>query len=193
MIRYLSGIVRFRDEKSIILDVHGVGYQLFMTGPILASFTEGSLASAWTHLAVRETSLDLYGFGRQEELFFFELLLTVPGIGPKGALGILGLAPIETLGRAINEGDVGYLTKVSGIGRKTAEKIVIELKGKLGNMQKEKTEGKTAQHSVDSDVLEALLSLGYGEREARDAVQALPEDIVGVPKRVAAALKQVGR
>jgi Holliday junction DNA helicase RuvA len=101
----------------------------------------------------------------REELGFFEMLINVSGIGPKGALSILGIASIETLRKAISTGDTAYLTKVSGIGRKTAEKIVIELRDKMGE---EKT-GTSLQGELDA--LEALKSLGYSQSEAREALK----------------------
>ena len=109
--------------------------------------------------------MDLYGFLDRQELEFFEMLINVSGIGPKGALSILGIASIETLRKAISTGDTAYLTKVSGIGRKTAEKIVIELRDKMG----EAKTGTSLQGELDA--LEALRSLGYSQSEAREALK----------------------
>jgi Holliday junction DNA helicase RuvA len=114
--------------------------------------------------------LDLYGFLDLEELDFFEMLINVSGIGPKGALGILGIASIETLKRAIGTGDISYLTKISGIGKKTAEKIVIELRDKM----KETGTGISLQGELDA--LEALKSLGYSQSEAREALKYISPD-----------------
>ena len=129
MIAQLTGIVAHRDKSSIILDVKGVGYRIFVSSGTLEQLhrqKEGSV-SFFTHLSVRENALDLYGFLEQEELHFFEMLISISGIGPKSALGILSIADVETLKQAISSGDSSYLTKVSGIGTKIAKKIVLEL------------------------------------------------------------------
>lgn len=165
MIGMLKGTVIFTDLKHIILDVSGVGYKIFTNTGTLGN-TKGKTLELWTYMAVRENSLDLYGFTTKEELDFFELLIGVSGIGPKSALGILSVATLPNLKSAISTGDTGHLTKVSGIGKKNAEKIVLELKDKMEEME-------LSEHSIsgDLDALEALKSLGYGEREAREALK----------------------
>ncbi len=164
MIGYLRGKVVHQDLKSVILDVSGVGYKLFTTMASLdASKNDDQVF--WTYLAVRENAMDLYGFTTKEELGFFELLITVSGIGPKSALSILSVASISNLRNAIVSGDTSHLVKVSGVGKKNAEKIVLELKDKLTSS------GEEFSVSGDVDVIEALKSLGYGEREAREALK----------------------
>jgi Holliday junction DNA helicase RuvA len=118
---------------------------------------------------------------------FFELLLDVSGIGPKGALGILSIASIDSLQRAIATGDIGYLTKVSGIGRKTAEKIVIELRDKLKGYAG--VEGTAGGLREESDMIEALKSLGYSQNEARDALKQIPSSITDMNGKIKEALK----
>lgn len=183
MIGHLKGTVLAQDLKSIILDVSGVGYKVFTNTTTLPTGKAQNL-ELWTYLAVRENALDLYGFVKQEELHFFELLMTVSGIGPKSAMGILGVATIQNLRHAITSGDVSHLTKVSGIGKKNAEKIVLELKDKLEGLSVD------LSHSVSGDVdaLEALKSLGYGEREAREALKKV-SDISDTGEKVRKALK----
>jgi Holliday junction DNA helicase RuvA len=134
---------------------------------------------------VREDALDLYGFLDREELEFFEMLINVSGIGPKGALSILGITSIETLRKAISIGDTSYLTKISGIGRKTAEKIVIELRDKIGT----ELEGSSLQ--VELDALEALKSLGYSAIEAREALKKVNSD-TDTNTKIREALKILG-
>lgn len=163
MIGYLKGVIIYQDLKSVILDVSGVGYKIYTNTAVLENTKE---IEFWTYLAVRENALDLYGFKTKEELRFFELLLTVSGIGPKSALGILNIASLQNLRSAIATGDTAHLTKVSGIGKKNAEKIVIELRDKLEHMVSD-----SSSLSDDIDALEALKSLGYGEREAREALK----------------------
>jgi Holliday junction DNA helicase RuvA len=122
---------------------------------------------------------------------FFLLFLDVSGIGPRSALSILAIAPIDTLKRAIATGDTGYLNKVSGIGKKTAEKIIIELRDKL---QDYKNDSDTPQTLRDeSDILEALKSLGYSQNEARDALKQVPQTTLGTNARIKEALQILGK
>ena len=123
------------------------------------------------------------------ELSFFQMLIDISGIGPRSALSILGLAPIETLSRAIASGDISYLVKVSGIGKKTAEKIVLELRDKLSVGRND--EGKPALRE-EGDAIEVLKTLGYSVGEARDAMKEVPDDIKGTNARVKEALKILG-
>jgi holliday junction DNA helicase RuvA len=129
--------------------------------------------------------LDLYGFLEMEELGFFEMLIGVSGIGPRSALAILGIASIETLRKAISTGDTAYLTKISGIGRKTAEKIVIELRDKMG------ADISTTSLQGELDALEALKSLGYSQNEARDALKKVPAE-ANINIKIKEALKILG-
>lgn len=190
MIARIEGIIIHKTEKFIVVDVNGVGYKAFTTNDTLASLELGDTASLWTYMAVRENSLDLYGFKTTDELSFFELLLDVSGVGPKSALSILAISSIDTLRKAIAKGDTSYLNKVSGIGKKTAEKIVIELRDKL---QFYKDENNTQGSLRDeSDVIEALKALGYSQSEARDAVKQMGGDIEGTNARIKEALKILG-
>jgi len=179
MIGYLKGSVLHTDEKFIILLVSGVGYKIYTNTAFVN--TEKEL-SFWTYLAVRETALDLYGFQTKEEMDFFELLITVSGIGPKSALGIMTLATLKNLRQAIKTGDVGHLVKVSGVGKKNAEKIVLELKDKVGEVELD------GEETSDMDALEALKSLGYNEKDAREALKKV-SDITDTGDKVRKALK----
>ena len=190
MISHLRGTIIEITEKYIVLDVQGIGYKVFCSTDTLAGLREGIEASLSTYLAVREDALDLYGFISNEEKGFFEMLISVSGIGPKGALGILGQTSVETLKQAIGTGDTSYLTKVSGIGRKTAEKVVLELRDKLRAHVTMK-EGPGSLRS-ESDVVEALKSLGYSPNEARDTLKEIPDSIVGTNARTKEALKILG-
>ena len=120
MIASIEGKILGKGERFVVLNLNGLGYKVFLSTDSLLKSKEGEEVKFWTHLHVREDAMDLYGFYDKEELNFFENLISISGIGPKSALGILSLAPAETLTRAISQGDTTYLTKVSGIGRKTA-------------------------------------------------------------------------
>ena len=191
MISFLEGKIELKAEKFAIINVGGIGYKLFCGQETLKKIPEkGGAVKLWTHQHVREDSLELYGFLQYAELEFFELLIQISGIGPKGALGILAIAPLDTLKKAIAAGDTSYLTRVSGIGRKTAEKIVLELKEKLAG----RGVGVEAPELKDeADALEALVSLGYTQRDARDALALVSKETKSVEKRVREALKHFGK
>lgn len=188
MIGFLEGELKAIRAGFAILSVGGVGYKVGATKQALAGLTIGARASFWTYLAVRENALDLYGFADEEEQRFFELLLTVSGIGPKSALAILDIATVETLRSAISRANAGYLTNVSGIGKKTAEKIIVELKDKVGLS----AEGAGAALKGDEEALEAMRSLGYSPAEARDALRKVPHEIANSNDRLREALKILG-
>lgn len=190
MVSYLEGKVEFKGERFSVVLVGGVGYKVFATAETLKKIPEkGGDVKLWTHLYVREDALELYGFLHPAELDLFETLIHVPGIGPKGGLGILAMGSVDTLKKAIAAGDTSYLTRVSGIGRKTAEKIVLELREKMAGkgVMVEAPELKD-----EADALEALVSLGYGQREAREALSQVPPEVKSIEKRVKEALRKLG-
>jgi Holliday junction DNA helicase RuvA len=138
---------------------------------------------------VREDQLALYGFLDEDELDMFEMLISVSGIGPKVALGILSIADANTIRTAIFHKDATILTRVSGVGKKTAEKVIVELQNKV-----KETELKgTAQALADQDALEALASMGYSVSEARDALKLVPLEVKDVGARIRQALKSLGK
>lgn len=185
MIGSINGKILHKSDKFVIIETNGVGYKINISPDTLSKLGEES-AFLWTHLHVREDIMDLYGFTDRNELNFFEMLIGISGIGPKGALAILGVASIETLKKAIASSDTSYLTKISGIGKKTAEKIILELRDKMG----EESEGGSLQHELDA--LEALKSLGYSQNEARDALKKIPHG-TDTNTKVREALKILGK
>lgn len=187
MISSLEGKIAFRGERFVIVETGGVGYKVFITPQILKKLKQDSKEKLFTYLYQRESSIELYGFLAMPEVEIFEILISVSGIGPKSALGVLSVAPIDTLKKAIASGETRYLTKVSGIGRKTAEKIVIELREKFGKTM------ETTHFKDEEDVFEALKGLGYSATEIRGALQKIPEDITGTEKRIKEALKILGK
>jgi len=185
MIAYIEkGKIIYKNDKFIITEKGGIGYRIYPVASILNNYKLEDEVSLWIYTAVRENSIDSYGLESSEEMEFFELLLNVSGIGPKSALGILNLASLETLQQAIANGDVGYLNKVSGIGKKTAEKIILELRDKLADYQKD-----GGFLSEENDIIEALKALGYSQNETREAVRKIPENIKGANSRIKEALK----
>ena len=201
MISYLEGKIEFKGEKFVVVSVVGVGYKVFMGVDALQKIPEKvdevnpersrrSTIKMWTHLQVREDALELYGFLNFAELDLFQTLNSISGIGPKSALGVMNIAPVDTIKKAIAAGDTSYLTRVSGIGKKTAEKIVLELRDKMAGKG---IEVDAPELKEEADALEALVSLGYSQREAREALQTVPREIASAEKRVKEALKKLGR
>ena len=189
MIISLEGKVSFKGLRYVIVDVNGVGYKIFVGPETLRKITQNDgRIKIFTSLYVREDAMELYGFLSLAELELFETLNAVSGVGPRTALGVLGIAPVDTLKRAIAAGETSYLTKVSGIGRKTAERIIIELREKMGKGLEGSDEFKH-----EEDALDALRSLGYSLREARDALQKVPQDVKGASDRIKSALNVLGR
>lgn len=185
MLASLTGRVAAHDERSLTIDVHGVGYRLFVLPRTIEQNPVGSDITIATHLHVREDALELYGFGSTAEQHLFEKLLTVSGVGPKMALGVLSAASVSDLEAAIEAGQASLLTKVSGVGNKTAERIIVDLKGKLVR------EGDYRDSALGT-VVDALVGLGYSAREAREAANATSADLPA-EQRVKQALKRIGR
>ncbi len=185
MIGTLRGTVQHKDLHTLIVDAGGVGYKVFSTTDTALEATVGSEIFLWTFLSVKETALDLFGFLDRDSLDIFELLIGISGIGPKTALGILNVATPSLLRQAVASEDTSYLTKVSGIGKKNADKIVLELRDKLVTT----SEDRQTNLRGASDVLEALLSLGYNERESREVLKRIPKELTSSSERVKYALK----
>lgn len=193
MIAYLRGRIRHKSnnlkkDNFAIVDVSGVGYKVFSPDNFLNSLVIGNEAEFFIYTQVAETALDLYGFATSEDLEFFELLLTISGIGPRSSLDILKKAKVNDLTQAVQTGNHELLAKVSGLGPKTAEKIVIGLKNKLGAGF---TGGVANWNDDFGDALEALLSLGYSSNDARLALEQVKSIDAG--DKIKEALKILGR
>lgn len=169
MIAQLTGTVVLTGGSHFILEVGGIGYKVYATLETIRQVAGKDALTIYTHQVVREDALDLYGFLDPSEVSFFELLITIPGIGPKTALSVLNVAPVETLRRAAAAQDSSYLTKVSGIGKKTADKIILELKDKFGSVEVP-ISGATQE---ELEALEGLQALGYSLKEAREALKEI--------------------
>lgn len=189
MISHLTGRIIEIQPNYAVLDVQGVGYKIFASGETLGTLKNGRETSFWTHLVVKDDALDLYGFLDKDTHDFFKLLITVSGVGPKSALAILNLVAVTTLRKAISKGDPSYLSKVSGIGGKKAEKIVLELKDKL-TLSEEEMKGELQD---DADSIGALEALGYSQKEARDALKKVSPEITKTGDRIKSALKMLGK
>lgn len=172
-----------------VIDINGVGYKVFLTNFTLGKIAGEKEIELFIHTHVREDILALYGFLTLKELEMFELLLSVSGVGPRAAIGILSIADPKTIRTAIVNEDPTLLTKVSGVGKRTAERVIVELKNKIAGLSVSEKEEVVA----DSDALEALTAMGYSVTEAREALKNVAKEVKDVGERVKMALKNLGK
>ena len=191
MIGRLQGILAAKSPPQVLLDVHGVGYELDVP---MSTFYDlpavGQPVTLLTHFVVREDAQLLYGFASEAERAAFRELVKIGGVGPRTALALLSGLPVAELARAVAMQDAGRLVKVPGIGKKTAERLLLELKGRLG--PELPGAGADALSDAGADIVQALLALGYNDRDARAALKALPAG-VGVAEGIRLALKALSR
>jgi Holliday junction DNA helicase RuvA len=186
MIYSISGILTVKENNFIVVETGGLGLKLFVSKRTLEALpTTGTQTKFFTHMHIKEDAMDLFAFTSAEEMEFFEMLISVSGVGPKSGLSILDIATLDELSAAIKEGRPDLLTKASGIGRKTAERVIIELRNKV---QSAKSGAVVEKMQTDSDLVEALASLGYHKDQARAALGKVHEDVVGTENRLRAAL-----
>lgn len=184
MIAYLKGKVLEKSSGYIILENNGLGYKVFVTPEILESRV-GDTVSVFTYLKVSEDGQALFGLPDFETLQFFEMLITVSGVGPKVALAILSAARADAIRQAIISQDAGIFTRISGVGTKTAEKIIVELKNKVGVLD-------VPGAKTSSEVFDALLTLGYSQREVREVIGKLDASL-SQGEQIKQALKILGK
>ena len=193
MIGKLTGTLLEKNPPEVLVDCAGVGYEVqvpmgtFYNLPAL-----GERVSLLTHFIVREDAQLLYGFGSAPERATFRELIKVAGVGPRTALGILSGMGVADLAQAITLQEAGRLVKVPGIGKKTAERLLLELKGKIGADMGANSARAQVSSQAQADILQALLALGYSDKEAATALKALPQD-VGVSEGIRLALKALAR
>ena len=190
MIGRLTGQLAEKNPPEILLDCHGVGYEVLVPMSTFYNLPGlGEKVSLFTHFIVREDAQLLYGFGSTTERAAFRLLIKITGVGPRMALSVLSGMSVADLAQAVTLQETGRIVKVPGIGKKTAERLLLELKGKLGA-------DIGAQASVSNeaqlDILQALVALGYSDKDAALALKALPQD-VGVSDGIKLALKSLGK
>ncbi len=189
MISQLKGKVISSSERSVVVDVNGLGYEVFVTRDLAASLKSGSDLTLFTHFNVREDAQELFGFSTSDDLNFFKLLLTVSGIGPRSALNILDTAKVADIRQAVVNEDATSLHRLHGIGKKTAERLVTELKDKLDVSL---TAGGSSLTGDDSVLLEAITGLGYSLAEARQAVKDTKGQGASLSDKIKFALKYLG-
>ena len=192
MIHSLKGILQEKEGNLFVVEIGlpgqvGISFAVKSSANVLNKLPQvGEMVNVFTYLHVREDALELYGFLSKEELNFFQMLIGISGIGPKSALGILGIENVEKLKAAISEGRVELLTKASGVGKKTAERIILELRNKLMQSGSEKIVGVMES---DHDIIEALSNLGYSKSQAREALAKVDPAMIKMEERIKSALK----
>lgn len=200
MYHYLIGKVAEKTPVAVILDVNGIGYEVRVSLSTFSSLPGlGQVVKLFTHFVVREDAQLLYGFATEEEREAFRLLISISGIGPKLAITLLSGVTLPELKRAIQERNIPVLTAISGIGQKTAERVVIELKDKIGKAEipagKEIAHDQSISDQMVEDSVQALVSLGYTKQKAKEAVQKSLKTLLGkkpsVEEIIRAALKHV--
>ncbi len=190
MIGYLKGKIIAKQGSSLTLDVRDVGYRVTVPAALALAAHEGGEVALHVHTYVREDQLSLYGFIDPDELQLFELLISVSGIGPKMAIAILSASTVQHIRSAIAAGESVLFTKISGVGRKTAERLIVELREKIGALGHDAS--GTAFSKDFSESLDALVGLGYSQQEAREALKQVPKDTADLSAVVRAALKILG-
>lgn len=190
MIGYLEGEVKLLRVTGLVLLAGEVGYEVSVPVPLLSDTKAGQRISLYVHTHVREDQFSLYGFSRAEELSFFRMLLSVSGIGPKVAMAIISSTPVEKLKSSISAGDPTLLAAVSGVGKKTAEKAVVELRGKLGLSE---TDGELFSSEETAEIIEALSALGFQRPEITEEIKKLPGNIEGADEKMKYLIKNLGK
>jgi Holliday junction DNA helicase RuvA len=192
MIGKLTGTLLEKNPPQILIDCHGVGYEVDVPMSTFYNLpASGEQVSLLTHFVVREDAQILYGFGSASEREAFRQLIKISGIGPRTALSVLSGMSVGDLAQAVSAQEAGRIVKVPGIGKKTAERLLLELKGKLGADLNLPGAGP-AQSDVQSDIQQALMALGYSEKDAAAALKPLPVD-VGVSEGIKLALKALAK
>lgn len=194
MISFLKGSILNKRKNFLILEIGGVGYQVFVPPTLYAELVTTAPVELYIHDHIKEEARDLYGFKTLDELEMFELLLSISGVGPKSALGIMAISSVEELKASIATGDVAMLNKVSGIGKKTAERIVLELREKISTIafDSSASTGSLATNA-QSDEIDALIALGYSLQQSREALKSIDQSVTKSGERIREALKIIGR
>jgi len=188
MISYLKGKINMKSQGFLIIGNQGIGYKVFVASELFLKVETGQEIEIFTHQYVREDALQLFGFATYDELQLFELLISISGIGPKTALGVFAVAKPADIKSAIINEDASILRKVSGIGTKTAERIVLELKNKIAGVVGQDDVRSKEELDADIDAIDALIALGFARPQARDALKDIDQDL-DVGERVKAALQ----
>lgn len=182
MISYLKGKIILKKDKFVVLNANNVGYKVFLSRKNMPNISLGSDMELFCSLDVKENSMNLYGFLDQSELDFFEILESIRGIGPKAALEISSLGPLEKIKEKIQLGEENIFDSIPGIGRKKAMSIIVELSGKIKELPRK-----------SDDTEEALVQLGFPRQKVREALKSVSDDVKNPEERMKQALKFLGK
>jgi holliday junction DNA helicase RuvA len=189
MIAYLKGKVINETDKSIIILVADIGYEVFLANKFLSKIKKEQDLDLYIYHKQREDAQELYGFENLEERDLFVKLISVSGVGPKSALNVMSIASIQDLKEAIVSGDADIFKKVSGIGTKTAERIIVELKTKFASLSTSGVDNKDLKNDSNLEIFEALNALGFNDNEVREVYNQIPKDLETTSDKIKFALK----
>ncbi len=194
MIGWISGDVVATEEDVLLIDVRGVGYEVTVTQSTLEKLSATDSVELFTHQAVRDDAITLFGFPSPEERSLFRLLIKVSGIGPRVAMAMLGTLPAQALARCIADGETGLLTKVPGVGKRTAERVIVELKDRLEALPigAIESDGAVVEDHAVEEAIRALVGLGWRAAEVRDVVAGVHVDGESTEDLIRAALRRLG-
>lgn len=190
MISYLKGKIIAKNDKTIILKTNNVGYKIFLGENFLSKIQKNNELEIFTYLFWREDKINLYGFSENGQLAFFEKLISVSGVGPRSALHLLDIVGIKNIQQAIFGNQADILTQAKGLGKKTAQRIILELKNRLPNVDKISAIPDIPENA---EAVSALVNLGYNPNDARKIINQLPPEIKSVSEKIKTALKKMGR
>jgi Holliday junction DNA helicase RuvA len=191
MIGYLNGTIELLDQPYLIIDVNGVGYRVLVSESTFLNLEKGQKLKIYTYTHVREDALELFGFLESLDLKLFENLLTVSGVGPKTALNIFSFGKRDDIIGAIISGDVSFFTSVPRLGTKNAQKIIIELKNKMGSNVEIDLSGK--EINENKEVIAALKTFGFSTSESQDALKTINKQNLTTEEKIRLALKALGK
>lgn len=189
MISSLRGIVARRNEGAVEVEVNGVGYLVHVNKKFISEHAEGELVKVVTYMAVSENDMSLFGFENPEDLEVFKLLITVSGVGPKTAMGVMSEVAGEQIVKAIADADVEFFQKIKGIGKKTAQRIIVDLKSKIGGLGELDL---TQEAAEEDEVYLSLKQLGFAKEEIKKVMEKLPKEMTGLEERLGWCLRNLG-
>ncbi len=185
MIHYLKGKIEWKDDKMVVVEIGGIGYEVFCSPSTLSKLTERKEVKLFTYLHLKEEAAELYGFLTQKELEIFEVLNDISGIGPKTAMMLASFGSLQKLKEVIEKGELPH--EIKGIGKKRAQKILLELTGKINEIS-------VAKKTPEADeALDALVSLGFPSQRAKNALSQVPSNIQDTEERIKKALEYLGK
>jgi len=193
MIAFLEGKIINKSKDYLVIKNNGIGYKVFVNADLFSQVNTSENIELYIYHHITEQSSSLFGLKNKEEQEFFELVLSVSGIGPKTALNVLAAATIHEIKNSISRGEGDLLNKVSGIGPKTAERVVLELRNKIDHIEMSTSNSDAGRGQASGDEIDALISLGYSMVQARDALKSVDPSVLDSGARIKEALKNLSK